>query len=455
MNDYTVLVIDDESGLRQTLSLILAEEGYQVRTAEDGEAGLRMARDERPSLILCDIRMPRLDGLGFLAAYREDGGGEGLVIMMSAYGSLNTAVEALRNGAYDYISKPFNADEVIFTLRKAVEREQLRKEVRRLRAEVGDVEGFGRIIGRSGVIREVVEMARRVAPYPTTVMITGQSGTGKEMLARAIHDVSPRRDSAFVAVNCGAIPETLLESELFGHEKGAFTGADRARDGLIAEADGGTLFLDEIGEFPQPLQVKLLRVLQERTVRRVGGSEERSVDVRVLTATSRDLEEEVREGRFREDLFYRINVLHLDLPALRARPEDVPALAEHFVERHGRRLGLACAPIPGAVQAVLARYPWPGNVRELENVLERALVLSGGTLNEEHLPGHVRSGAPRFEVTTEDGDLSVKRRLPALERGLIERALQQTDGNRTRAAERLDLSVRALSYKIRDYGLEG
>ncbi|MBA4157665.1 MAG: sigma-54-dependent Fis family transcriptional regulator [Gemmatimonadetes bacterium] len=453
MNAGRLLVIDDEAGLRHTLSLILREEGYEVVTAEDGEAGLRMAAADPPDLVLCDIRMPRLDGLGFLERFSE-AGGTALVIMMSAYGTLDTAVEAMRRGAYDYISKPFNADEVILTIRKAQERENLRREVHRLRKKVQERAGFAEVVGRSSAMREVMDLTGRVAPYPSTVLITGESGTGKEAIARAIHNLSPRRDLAFVAVNCGAIPENLLESELFGHEKGAFTGADRAREGLVEEANGGTLFLDEIGELPLTLQVKLLRVLQERRIRRVGGPAERPIDVRVVTATARDLEDEVRGGRFREDLFFRINVVHIPIPPLRARAEDIPLLAEHFLRRHAEWLGMEVPALSPTLLTALLRYSWPGNVRELENVLERTMILSGGSPETEHLPPHVREGTLPFSLAGDDGDLSVKRRLPALERELIMRALAQTEGNRTRAADVLELSVRALSYKIRDYGLE-
>ncbi|HYJ78604.1 MAG TPA: sigma-54 dependent transcriptional regulator [Longimicrobiaceae bacterium] len=453
MSDRRVLVIDDEAGLRHTLLLILRDEGYRVAVADDGEAGLRSALAEAPDLILCDIRMPRMGGLEFLQRYQE-AGGPALVVMMSAYGTLDNAVEAMRRGAYDYISKPFNADEVLLTLRKAEEREQLRREVARLRKEVGQAQGFEEVVGASAAMREVLELAGRVAPFPSTVLLTGESGSGKEAVARAVHRASPRRDRAFVAINCGAIPENLLESELFGHERGAFTGADRAREGVFEEADGGTLFLDEIGELSMPLQVKLLRVLQERTIRRLGGTGERPIDVRVLAATARDLVEEVKGGRFRDDLFYRINVVQIHIPPLRTRPEDIPLLAEHFLARHAERLKVTTPGLPRALVPLLAAYSWPGNVRELENVLERALILSGGHIAEEHLPPHVRTGRHLFEVRDDDGDLSVKRRLPALERTLIARALERCNGNRTRAAELLDLSVRALSYKIHDYGLE-
>jgi DNA-binding NtrC family response regulator len=453
VSERRVLVIDDEAGLRHTLLLILRDEGYRVTVADDGESGLRTALAEQPDLILCDIRMPRVGGLDFLQRYLE-GGGTGLVIMMSAYGALETAVEAMRRGAYDYISKPFNADEVLLTLRKAEEREQLRREVARLKREVGEVEGFEGVVGTSAAMREVMELAMRVAPFPSTVLLTGESGSGKEAVARAVHRASPRRDRGFVAVNCGAIPENLLESELFGHEKGAFTGADRAREGVFEEADGGTLFLDEIGELSVQLQVKLLRVLQERVIRRVGGSGERPVDVRVLAATARDLVEQVKAGKFRDDLYYRINVVQIHIPPLRTRPEDIPLLAEHFLRRHAERLQVPTPGLPRSLLPVLAAYSWPGNVRELENVLERALILSGGEIGVEHLPPHVRSGKQLFDVRDDEGDLSVKRRLPALEKTLIARALERCNGNRTRAAELLDLSVRALSYKIHDYGLE-
>lgn len=453
MNRGRILVVDDEAGLRHTLELILKDEGYDIISAGDGEEGLRLAQAEDPDMILCDVRMPRLDGLGFVERYVADGG-EALLIMMSAYGTIDTALSAIRLGAYDYISKPFNADEILLAIRKAEEREALRQEVRRLRVRVGELEGFNEVIGRSPSFVEVLEVAARVAGYPTTVLITGESGTGKEALARAIHRASPRVEQPFVAVNCGAIPENLLESELFGHEKGAFTGAERARAGLFEEANGGTLFLDEIGELPLALQVKLLRALQERTIRPVGGSQEREIDVRVLAATARDLDAEVEAGRFREDLFYRINVIHLELPPLRTRPEDVLALADHFLVRHGYRLGIKPTPLPPEVVTLLARYSWPGNVRELENVIERGLVLSGGRLQVDHLPPHVRNANLTTFVSTDEHDLSVKRRLPALERELIARALERTQGNRTKAAELLDLSTRALSYKIQEYGLD-
>ena len=446
-----ILVVDDEAPLRHTLSLILGGEGHEVLTASDGAEALSRLASDAVDLVLCDIRMPAMGGLDFLEGFRA-AAHDALVVMMSAYGDVDTAVEAMRRGAYDYIAKPFRAEEVILVVRKAVEREGLRARVRELEGELRAI-GGGEIVGSSSAMRDAVELARKVARHPTTVLVTGESGTGKELLARLIHAASPRAGAPFVAVNCGAIPEALLESELFGHVKGAFTSADRDRTGLFEEAHGGTLLLDEIGELPPALQVKLLRALQESEVRPVGSSQSRAVDVRVVAATNRDLAADVRDGRFRGDLFYRINVVALHLPPLRDRPEDVAPLAMHFVERCNRRLGLRVQAIAPHALRALAEHAWPGNVRELENVIERAMVLAGGaTIEREHLPDAVRGrGAPSPGASGDD--LSVKRQTEALERSLIRRALDRTAGNRTRAARLLDLSHRALLYKIREYGL--
>ena len=457
-----ILVVDDELGLRHTLTQILAGEGYDVAAAADGAAALEaLAADER-DLVLCDVRMPAMDGLAFLDRYRERGG-RALVIMMSAYGDDDHAIEAIRRGAYDFISKPFRADQVQLVIRKAIEREKLRREVEHLRQEVAMLRPSEEIVGRSGPLRDLLALARRAARHPTTVLITGESGTGKELIARLVHRESPRAERPFVAVNCAAIPENLLESELFGHVKGAFTGATTDRRGLFEEAHGGTIFLDEIGELPQQLQVKLLRVLQEGEIRRVGDSASQTVDVRVVAATARDLEAEVGAGKFRADLFYRINVVRLHLPPLRERREDIAELSRHFLQVHAGRLGIAVTGIAPAAMQILLAHPWPGNVRELENAIERALVLCDRTqLEPGHLPETVRNpgSSPRISsngsaVHDADGaDLSVKRRTEALERELIRRALEQTAGNRTRAAQLLDLSHRALLYKIRNYRLE-
>jgi two-component system response regulator AtoC len=373
--------------------------------------------------------------------------------MMSAYGDDAAAVEAIRRGAYDFIAKPFRADQVMLVLRKAIEREGLRREVAQLHQELSALRAPTGIVGRSPQLGAAIALADKVARHPSTVLVTGESGTGKELVARHLHRQSPRASAPFVAVNCGAIPETLLESELFGHAKGAFTGATSERDGLFADADGGTLFLDELGELPIALQVKLLRALQEGEVRRVGDNASRSVDVRLITATARDLEADVAEGRFRADLYYRVNVVRIHLPALRERAEDIPELVRHFVDRFNRRLGLHVTGVSAAAMRALVEYPWPGNVRELENVIERAMVLTDGPqLGVEQLPT-LAAPAARADGMVSPLDLSVKRRTEELERALIAEALERTRGNRTRAAKLLDLSHRALLYKIRDYGL--
>jgi two-component system response regulator AtoC len=455
-----ILVVDDEAGLRQTLTLILREEGHEVEAAADGEAALAALAREDATIIICDVRMPKVDGLLFLERYRQ-AAGRGLVIVMSSYGDDEAAIEAMRRGAYDYIPKPFRADQLLLVVRKAIERERLRWEVERLSEELSTLRGADGVVGRSAALREVITVARKVARHPSTVLVTGESGTGKELVARLVHSASPRSARAFVAVNCAAIPDALLESELFGHARGAFTGAVQERRGLFEEADGGTIFLDEIGDLPLALQVKLLRVLQEGEIRRVGDNASRSVDVRVVAATSRDLEAEVKENRFRADLYYRVNVVRLHLPPLRERGEDIAELAKHFAASHAARLGIAKPVLSPAAMRALMDYAWPGNVRELENVIERALVLAeDGAIGAEELPAAVRgvvapdAGAGSVPNGTGEGDLSVKRQTESLERALIRQALDRTGGNRTRAAQLLDLSHRALLYKIREYGLD-
>jgi two-component system response regulator AtoC len=448
-----ILVVDDELGLRQTLTAILSAEGHATRAVADGDAALRALRDRDADLILCDVRMPVLDGLAFLDAYRAQSG-RALVIMMSAYGDEDDALDAIKRGAYDFIQKPFRADQVLLVVRKAIEREGLRLQVAELHEQIAALRGPSGIVGHSAALQQALGLARKVARHPSTVLITGESGTGKELIAALIHQAGPRADKPFVAVNCGAIPEHLLESELFGHARGAFTGAVDDRRGLFEEADGGTLFLDEIGELPLALQVKLLRALQEEEIRAVGDNAPRRVDVRVITATARDLEAEVRAGRFRADLFYRVNVVRIQLPPLRDRREDIPDLVHHFIGVYNRKLGLSIRGVAPAAMRLLMEHGWPGNVRELENVVERAMVLTeGAQVDVDHLPSSVNQPDA---AAADDGDLdlSVKRRTEALERSLIERALRQTGGNRTRAARLLDLSHRALLYKIREYGLE-
>jgi two-component system response regulator AtoC len=373
--------------------------------------------------------------------------------MMSAYGTDELALEAIQLGACDYLAKPFQPAEAAFTLRKTRERERLRRENRRLRRDVDRVIGDRPIVATSEPMIELLELMERAAAYKTTVLIMGESGTGKEVLARAVHSQSPRREAPFIAVNCGAIPETLLESQLFGHARGAFTGANRAHRGLVAEADGGTLFLDEIGELPQPLQVKLLRVLQEEEVLPLGENRPRKVDVRVIAATSRDLEREVQDGTFRKDLFYRLDVVRLSVPPLRERPKDIPLLLDHFLERYAKQLGKSVRGISDAGLECLVRYAWPGNVRELENVIERAVIVTENELigprelpSNLVMPGHPRDGSRP--------DLSLKRARRQAETETIQRALRATDGNRTHAAQLLEISHRALLYKLKEYEIK-
>jgi two-component system response regulator AtoC len=449
-----VLIIDDDAGLRKSLGLILGDAGYDVVQAEDGEAGLAVAREQAPDLILCDVRMPKLGGIEFVEAYRASGG-PALVMVMTAYGSLDLAMEAMKKGAYDYIPKPFGADEVLLTVRKAEEREQLRREVGRLRQEVRADARFGELVVGSPAMRKALEIVMKVAPHDSPVLITGASGTGKELIARMLHRESSRVAGAFVPVNCGGVPEQLLESEFFGFVKGAFTGADRDKQGLFEAADGGTLFLDEVGELPGSLQVKLLRALQEGEVRRIGATETKRVDVRVISATNIDLEEAVERGTFRKDLYYRLAVVPVHLPQLRSRQEEIPQLVTHLLDRHATRLRVPVEGIdPKAMEALLA-YPWPGNIRELENVIERALVLSDdAVITLDDLPEAVRRPAPEGTSLPGDGDdLSVKRHGARLERHLIQLALDRTGGNKTAAAELLELSPRALRYKIQEYGI--
>ncbi len=450
-----VLVVDDESSMRHLLSVILHDHGYDARAVSDGEEALRELAARDYDLVLTDVRMPRMDGLALLRQIHARAP-ELTVIVMSAYGSHDAAIEAMKAGAYDYLSKPFRPDEVVLVLRKAEERERLWRENRRLRAELAAEYRPDHIVGSSEALAEVLRDVRKVAPQKTTVLVQGESGTGKELVARALHELSPRASFPFVAVNCGAIPAELLESELFGHVRGAFTDATRDKKGLAAEADGGTLFLDEVGELPLGLQVKLLRFLQEEELRPVGDTRTRRVDVRVVAATARDLERGVAEGWFREDLYYRLNVVGVRLPPLRERRDDVPALVERFLARYAPLRPELVRPSisPEALEALRA-HRWPGNVRELEHVIERAVVLAEGpVIREEDLPDAIR-GAPAAPgaLAAPGEDLSVKRATRAVEQQLIRAALERTGGNRTRAAELLDLSYRALLYKIKEYGL--
>jgi len=447
-----VLVIDDEPGLRQSLGLLLSDAGYAITAESDGKRGLARALAEPFDLVLCDVRMPEMDGLAFLRAFRQQGG-QSLVIVMSAYGGEDAALAAMQEGAYDYIPKPFRPDEVVLTLRKAEERERLRREVAGLRAQLASAPRERAVVAASPAMRDALELVARVAEHRTTVLITGESGTGKEVIARAIHHASPRAREAFVAINCAAIPENLLESELFGHRRGAFTGATADKPGLFEQADGGTLFLDEIGELPLGLQAKLLRVLQEGELRRVGDDKNRHVDVRVLGATAKDLEREAKAGRFRDDLFYRLNVVTVYLPPLAERAQDVAPLAQHFAallsDRLGRKLTLSAVTV-----AWLEAQPWPGNVRELAHAIERAAVLTDAdVLEPEHFRERPGAAPPAVQAVESGDDGTLRAAVERIERDTISAALRAADGNRRLAAQRLGISLRTLFYKLERLGI--
>ena len=441
-----VLVVDDDPGLRQSLGLLLADGGYEVSAESDGSTGLERALAEPFDVILCDVRMREMDGLAFLRGYKARGG-NALVIMMSAYGREEAALAAIKEGAYDYIPKPFRPDEVLLTLRKAEERERLRLTVATLRAQLDTNPAALALVAESAAMRQALDLVVRVAAHRTTVLITGERGTGKEVIARAIHRASPRADRPFVAVNCAAIPEALLESELFGHVRGAFTGASADRLGLFEQATGGTLLLDEIGELPLPLQAKLLRVLQESEIRRVGDQRTRSVDARVLAATAKRLADETAAGRFRSDLFDRLNVVVIELPPLAQRREDIAPLAQLFAARLSQRLGRPLD-LSAATLQWLSDQPWPGNVRELEHTLERAAVLSDAErLEPQHFQRTVSAGTAAVPET-------LAAAVEAAERRAVADALAAAGGNRRDAAVRLGVSLRTLFYKLKYYGLE-
>lgn len=449
-----ILVIEDEENLRHMLSAMLSRQGYSVSTASDGAQGLICLKDNYFDFILCDIRMPVMDGKEFLLQALEQQV-HSPVIMMSAYGTVDTAVECMKNGAYDFISKPFKKDEIVMVLKKAEERERLKEENRRLKSEAAGKGVFCGIISRNSVMEKIFSTIGKVADLKTSILILGESGTGKELVARAIHNSGKRRQKPFVAVNCGAIPEQLLESELFGHVKGAFTDASCDKAGLFEQADGGTLFLDEIAEMPATLQVKLLRVLEEDEIRPVGASFSRRINVRVLSATSRDLAADVSCGRFREDLFFRLNVFTIHLPPLRERVEDIPMLASHFVAASAAAMERPTVGIAPDAMRFLMSYSWPGNIRELENIIEHSMILcETDSITADCLPPVLCSGTAAAVAMYADEDLSIKKAEQIMEQDLIRKALARTGGNRTHAARILEISHRSLLYKLKEFGID-
>jgi two-component system response regulator PilR (NtrC family) len=454
-----LLIVDDEASMREFLEILLIKEGHSTVTAASGEEAMEILESEKEfDLVLTDLKMSGATGIDVLRC-TKDFWPDTQVVVMTAFSTPETAVEAMKLGAYDYLPKPSPVEEIRAVVDRALEKRRLRAEVVRLKGQLQKKHSFANLIGRSSHLQKVFHIIEKVANSRTSVLISGESGTGKELVAKAIHYNSPRKGSPFVVVNCGAIPENLMESEFFGHVKGAFTGAVANKPGLLGEAHGGSIFLDEIGELPLSLQVKLLRVLQERRVKPVGGTHETAVDIRVIAATNKRLEDEVKEGRFREDLFYRLNVIQIPLPPLRVRHEDIPILAEHFLGKFSNELDREVVGFDAEVLHVLTSYPYPGNVRELENIIERAVTFeTSNVITLESLPIHVvdhrksASGDGGRIVLTEEG-LDLEGVLGELERDLLLKALAMRSGVRTDAAKLLGISFRSIRYKLDKYGI--
>lgn len=448
MSKARILVVDDEASARSGLEKLLNQSGYDVSLAPDGVAALEVAASTAPDVVVTDLKMPNMDGMTLLTKLREQDS-ELPVIVTTAFGDVSNAVDAMRKGASDFITKPIDFDVLLLAIERAFEQRVIRVESENLKRQIRDRDGEGLqgLLGTSPVMQKVYRVARQVAGSKATVLITGESGTGKGELAKAIHALSPRAKAPFVSLHCAAIPETLLEAELFGHEKGAFTGADKRRVGRFEQAAGGTLFLDEVGDIPPLMQVKLLRVLQERTIERIGSGQSVAIDVRVLAATNKDLAAEVREGRFREDLYYRLNVVALEMPPLRLRSGDVVVLAEHFLHRFARENHKNIDAFTDTARTKILGHRWPGNVRELENAIERAVVMSEGPkLDADDLPFDAAQpiqGPVRIPGST----------MAEIERYAILSTLEATQGSTARAAELLDISVRTIQYRLAEYGM--
>lgn len=454
--DIRILVVDDELSMREFLVILLEREGYRADAAENAEAAIAMLETNTYDVVISDVNMPGLDGLQLLERIKSEVP-DTAVLLVTAFSTAEQAVEAMKRGAYDYIAKPFKVEEIKVLVQNALEKRSLKRENVRLKQAIEERYSFSGIIGKSRKMRDVYTVIEKVAASNVNVLISGESGTGKELVAKAIHYNGLRRDKPFVAVNCGAIPETLMESEFFGHKKGSFTGAVADRAGLFEQAQGGTLFLDEIGEVPVQLQAKLLRVLQERRFRRIGATDESSADVRVIAASNRNLEEQVKEGNFREDLYYRVNVVQVQLPSLRERPEDIPLLVEHFYHKFVQH------PVHGEIVTndalkILLEYPFPGNVRELENLVERCLVLGDRSITRECLPAHIfnhdqvsQAGKPQ-EIPTEGMNLEAY--LDGIEKRFLLQAMERSGGVKKRAAQILGLSFRSFRYRLAKFGMD-
>ena len=451
-----ILIVDDEASMRKMLDILLTQEGYEVQTAPNAEAAMDALNLHPFDLVLSDIRMPGLSGIDLLRRLKaEDSQTE--VVLMTAYASTESAIEAIKLGAFDYVTKPFQVDELVNIVRHALEKKALKEENVLLRVELSQQERFGEIVGGNPKMRQVYALIERIAPATSSVLIQGESGTGKELVAKAIHQRSLRNRHPFVAINCGGLPETLLESELFGHAKGAFTGAIATKKGLFDTASGGTLFLDEIGETSPAMQVKLLRALQEKRIRPVGGNEEHPVDARVLAATNQDLQRMVQEKRFREDLYYRVNGISIVMPPLRQRREDIPLLVRFFTEKYARLWSKEVPALTQEAMRALEKYAWPGNVRELENVIERAMALAQGPrIERRDLPDEVRG----FQSPSDTGGIDIPESgfllddvVERIRAGYVQKALELEGGVMVKAARRLGITFRSMRYLVKKYGL--
>jgi two-component system response regulator PilR (NtrC family) len=453
-----ILVVDDEESIREFLDIMLRKEGYEVTCVEDGQKAIDTLKKKSFDLLISDLQMPNVTGIELLKHCRETYP-DLLFMMITAFGTAESAVEAMKMGAYDYITKPFKIDEVRINIANALRSRNLEVENRVLRKELQKEYSFQNLVGNSEAMHKIFELIRKVSDSPTNVLVTGESGTGKEMVAKAIHYNSPLKDRPFVSVNCGAIPENLVESELFGHKKGSFTGAIADKDGLFEVADGGTLFLDEIGELPLSSQVRILRAIQEKTVRRVGGTEDIKVEVRIIAATNRDLEFMVQQGTFRQDLYYRLNVINIRTPALRERRDDIPLLASHFLQKYSERFNKAIQTISKEAMDLLRKYDFPGNVRELENIIERTVALeSGATVLPESLPQFVNTPSGRKMVSSDgieitDDGIDLQKVLDQLEKELLVKAIHQANGVKKRAAKLLGITFRSMRYRVEKFSL--
>ncbi len=446
-----ILIVDDETGMRKSLSILLRREGYDTAEARSGPEALQQVEDDPPDVVITDVRMNVMSGIDLLRELKERQP-ECEVILMTAYGTVEAAVEAMKLGAFDFVTKPFQNEEIVIRVRNALDKGALRRRLRNLRREIRSLKGFTAILGTSPAITAAVELIPRLAASDSTVLLTGESGTGKELFARAIHDASARREAQFISINCAAFPEQLLEGELFGHVRGAFTGATTSRKGLLEEAQGGTFLLDEIGEASVAIQAKLLRVIEEKRIRRVGDNRQISVDVRIIAATNRDLTSALAEKSFREDLYYRLNVLHLHLPSLRERREDIPLLTQHFLARCAERSGREITGFTDETMAVLLRYDYPGNVRELHNIVEQAVALStGAVITAENLPPKL-SGTSRGMAVAPESVPAVS--LSEMERNLIITSIRERKGNLTLVAKDLGISRTTLWRRMREHGIK-